>query len=127
VRVLVVDDEPDARELLALVLEEAGAKVEIAESAVQGLERLHQFRPHVLVSDIGMPDVDGYTFMRRIRELDPSLGGIPAIALTAYTRAEEKMKAIAVGFTTHVGKPVNPDDLIATVANLARLSPRNDG
>jgi CheY-like chemotaxis protein len=125
VSVLIVDDEDDARELLEIVLREAGARVEVAGSANEGLQLLEQFRPHVLVSDIGMPEVDGYAFMRRIRSLDARIGGgVPSIALTAYTRAEEKIKAISAGFTTHVAKPVNPDDLLAAVANLARFSPR---
>lgn len=122
-RLLVVDDEPDARELLQTVLEVAGGSVRTAASAAEGFDLLAGFRPHVLVSDIGMPDEDGYTFMRRVRMLDAAAGGgVPSVALTAYTRGEDRTKALAVGFTTHITKPVNPEDLVATVANLARIS-----
>jgi len=124
-RVLVVDDEGDARDLVGTLLREAGASVETAASAAEGFDRLREFHPHVLVSDVGMPDEDGHAFMRRIRALDPALGGsIPSIALTAYTRGEDRAKALAVGFTTHIGKPVNSDALLGAVSNLARLSQR---
>jgi len=124
-RVLVVDDEGDARDLVGTLLREAGAVVETAASAAEGFERLREFRPNVLVSDVGMPDEDGHAFMRRIRALDPALGGsVPSIALTAYTRGEDRAKALAVGFTTHIGKPVNSDALLGAVSNLARLSQR---
>ena len=122
-RVLVVDDEPDARDLLQILLEGAGAVVETAASASDAFERVQRFRPQLLVSDIAMPAEDGYRLMRRIRSLDPALGGgIPSIALTAYARKEDKAMAIAAGFTTHIGKPVNPQDLLATVASLAKPS-----
>jgi PAS domain S-box-containing protein len=122
-RILVVDDEPDARDLLHLVLEGAGAQVATAASAAEAFTMVQRFRPDVLVSDIAMPDEDGYGLMRRIRELDPAHGGgIPSIALTAYARADDKAKALSVGFTTHIGKPVKPEDLLATVANLAGRS-----
>jgi PAS domain S-box-containing protein len=123
-RVLVVDDEPDARELLEAVLVSAGAAVETAASAAQGLAALPRFQPHVLVSDVGMPEEDGYAFIQRVKGLPGTVGTIPSIALTAYTRAQDKSKALAMGFTTHIGKPVNPDDLIAAVANLAALASR---
>jgi signal transduction histidine kinase/ActR/RegA family two-component response regulator len=127
-RVLVVDDEPDARDLLEAVIAEAGGTVHTAATASEGIELLQRFRPHVVVSDIGMPEEDGYGFMRRVRALDPSLGGgIPAIALTAYTRGDDVTRALSAGFTTHLGKPVNPDDLVAAVVSLARLSPRRPG
>ncbi len=122
-RVLVVDDEPDARELLAAVLTQAGGEVDTAGSAAEALEQISQFRPHVLVSDVGMPDEDGYSLIRRLRKRDVQQGGaIPAVALTAYTRAEDRSTALAAGFTTHIGKPVNPDDLLATIAHLAALA-----
>ncbi len=122
-RVLVVDDEADARDLLSEVLSEAGAEIRTAESAAEGFRLLEKFNPHVLVSDIGMPNEDGYSFMRRVRGLDPSgSGGVPSIALTAYTRGEDKTKALSSGFTTHIGKPVSPDALLAAVSNLAQFS-----
>jgi PAS domain S-box-containing protein len=117
--VLVVDDEPDARELVHAVLASAGAKVEGAAGAVEGLKRLRELRPHVVVSDVGMPEVDGYTFVRNVRAIGTDVAETPCIALTAYTRPEEQLEAIAAGFTAHVGKPVNPDDLVATVARIA--------
>jgi PAS domain S-box-containing protein len=125
VRVLVVDDDADARDLLTFVLDGAGAIVEASASAAAGFAAVRRFRPHVLVSDIGMPEEDGYSFARRIQSLTPDQGGgIPSIALTAYTRNEDRTKALAAGFTTHIGKPVNPDDLVATVANLAGFARR---
>jgi CheY-like chemotaxis protein len=122
VRVLVVDDEPDARDLLMAVLTQAGANASAAASANEGLALVQESRPHVLVSDLGMPGVDGYTMMKRIRLLTPELGGaVPAIALSAYTRLEDRAKALAVGFHRHIGKPVNPDALVASVAELAQF------
>jgi CheY-like chemotaxis protein len=118
--VLIVDDDADARDLLKSLLGQAGAVVETADSASTGFDELRRFRPHVLVSDIGLPGEDGYAFVRRVRILEPSEGGgIPSIALTAYARDVDRTKALAAGFTTHIGKPVNPGDLIAAVANLA--------
>jgi PAS domain S-box-containing protein len=119
-RILVVDDERDARDLLEAVLRQAGATVATAGSSQEGFEAIQSFRPHVMVSDIGMPGEDGYAFVRRVNELDPELGGsIPSLALTAYTRNEDKARALAMGFTTHLGKPVDPDALIAAVVQLA--------
>ena len=90
--------------------------------AEQGFAALERFRPHIIVSDIGMPDEDGFSFMARVRKLDRSAGGaIPSIALTAYTRSEDRGKALAAGYTTHLGKPVSPDDLLTAVASLAPL------
>jgi PAS domain S-box-containing protein len=118
-RVLVVDDEDDGRELARTVLTEAGAIVESAGSAAEGYALVLSFRPHVLVSDIGMPEADGYSLMQRIRALGPAAGGLPSIAMTAFTRGQDKTKALAMGFTTHLSKPVHPDDLLAAVSNLA--------
>jgi CheY-like chemotaxis protein len=119
-RVLIVDDEPDALDLLSTVLVQAGAEVQAASSVEQAVETLQAFRPQLLISDIGMPGEDGYSLVRRVRALSPGEGGaIPSIALTAYTRSEDRAKALAAGFTTHIGKPVTPVDLLAAVANLA--------
>jgi CheY-like chemotaxis protein len=119
VRVLVVDDEPDARELVFTVLELAGATVEMAGSAAEALTMLRRQPPDVLVSDLGMPDEDGFELMRQVRALGPERGGaVPAIALSAYTRGEDKMRAAAAGFDSHVSKPVSADDLVAAIARL---------
>ncbi|HEY8077703.1 MAG TPA: PAS domain S-box protein [Labilithrix sp.] len=124
-RVLVVDDDADARELLETLLVQSGAVVATAKSADEGIVKLKEFRPEVLVSDIGMPDEDGISFVRRVRQLGPEEGGrIPSIALTAYTRSEDRTRALAAGFTTHIGKPVNPTDLVAAVANLSAFTRR---
>jgi PAS domain S-box-containing protein len=120
VRVLLVEDDADARELVGAILVEAGAVVKSVSSASAAIEALSGFRPQLLVSDIAMPDEDGYSLIRRIRALDAAHGGaIPSLALTAYTRTEDRTKALAAGFTTHIGKPVNPKDLIAALGNLA--------
>jgi CheY-like chemotaxis protein len=90
-----------------------------AGNAVQALEVLERERPHVLLSDIGMPDVDGYELMRRVRALGSSLGGrVPAIALTAFARSEDRTRALRAGFLQHVSKPVEPSELVATIASV---------
>jgi PAS domain S-box-containing protein len=119
IRVLVVDDEADALDLLELVLQESGAEVKKAGSASAGFAQLQHFRPDVIVSDVAMPDEDGYSFMRRVRAMNGAVAITPSIALTAYTRHDDKLKALAMGFTTHLGKPVNPDELRTLVAKLS--------
>jgi hypothetical protein len=120
VRVLIVDDEADARELVSTVLQFQGAEVAIASSVSEALAQLAAFQPQVLVSDIGMPREDGYSLMRRVRSLPLEQGGrIPAVALTAYARAEDRRRALMVGFQSHVAKPVNPAELVMVVASLA--------
>jgi PAS domain S-box-containing protein len=123
VRVLIVDDESDARELIAAVLVEAGAVVDTAGSAAEGFDAFKRFNPDVLVSDIGMPDEDGFSFMGRIRSLSSEEGGrIPSLALTALAREEDRIRAVGAGYTTHISKPVNPDVLASAIANLAAVS-----
>jgi PAS domain S-box-containing protein len=119
-RVLVVDDEPDARELLREALANAGAQVEEASSSAEAQQKLRSFGPDVLVSDIGMPEEDGYTLLRKIRALPAVQGGrTQALALTAYASEGDQLRAFAAGFQTHMAKPVRPGDLVTAVANLA--------
>jgi CheY-like chemotaxis protein len=111
-----VDDEADARELLRQVLADCGAEVLAAAGALQALELLRGEPVHVLVSDLGMPDVDGYELLKRVRAMGERL---PAIALTAFARSEDRTRALRSGFLVHVAKPVEPSELVATVAAVA--------
>ncbi|RUT00636.1 hypothetical protein DSM106972_074070 [Dulcicalothrix desertica PCC 7102] len=122
-RVLVVDDEADTLQWITVVLTQCGAEVFAANSTAKALDALDQLRPDVLVSDIGMPDEDGYALMRKIRELEPDMGGrIPAVALTGYARVEDYKEALLAGFQLHVAKPVRATELIAVVASLGQMS-----
>jgi CheY-like chemotaxis protein len=119
VRALVVDDEPDALSLARRLLEECGSLVTTAASAQAGLDALDRDGADVIVSDIGMPGVDGYEFIRRVRSRGPAKGGdVPAAALTAFARTEDRTRALMAGYQTHVAKPVEPAELIAAVASL---------
>ena len=118
--VLVVDDELDARVLVKRLLEMAGATVSMAASGSEAMERILARRPDVLVCDIGMPEEDGYSFIRRLRALEQSQeGALPAVALSAYARSEDRTKAIRSGFQNHLAKPVEPTELVAVVHSLA--------
>jgi CheY-like chemotaxis protein len=120
VRVLVVDDDPDSREVVREVLEQAGAVVVVAGSTHEALEVIAERPPDVMLSDLGMPEEDGYQLMRRVRALDPeSGGGVPAAALTAYTQAEDRRAAQEAGFQGYLSKPIDPAELTAAVARLA--------
>lgn len=122
IHVLLVDDDEDTRNALADTLATVGARVEQAVSVVDALQRLEHVRPHVLVSDIGMPVQDGYALIRQVRALPAERGGdVPAIALTAYARREDATKAEASGFQIHVAKPVALEDLVAAIQSLARV------
>jgi PAS domain S-box-containing protein len=127
-QVLVIDDDPDARSLLRIVLETAGATVHLAASAKQGLEELLAKTVDVLICDIGMPEKDGYSFMRAVRGLpDPRKSEVAAVALTAYARLEDRMEAIRAGFQNHLPKPVEPSELLAVVHSLARPRSKPEG
>lgn len=118
-RVLIVDDEVDSRELLRMILEKCGSAVTSADSAAEALGKLENANFDVLVSDIGMPDEDGCTLIRKVRLLPKEKGGqIPALALTAYARAEDRLRALDAGFQAHVPKPVEALELASTIANL---------
>jgi PAS domain S-box-containing protein len=119
-RVLVVEDDADSRELLIAVLRQCGAEVLAVPRSAEALGALDTWRPDVLISDIEMPDEDGYTFIRKVRARAAERGGqIPAAALTAYARSEDRMRALAAGFQIHVPKPVEPAELVTVVASLA--------
>jgi signal transduction histidine kinase/ActR/RegA family two-component response regulator len=119
VKVLIVDDEADARELLRHVLVDCAATVVVAASAAEALLLFEQHRPHVLLSDIGMPNTDGYDLLRRVRLRERDLGGrVPAIALTAFARSEDRTRALRAGFLVHLAKPVDPSELVATIASV---------
>jgi CheY-like chemotaxis protein len=118
--VLVVDDEEDGRLLVTTVLEKCGAETTAVDSASAAFEALQKKRYDILISDIGMPDEDGYSLIRKVRRLSPDEGGqIPAAALTAYARVEDRMKVLRAGFQIHLPKPVEPAELIAVIASLA--------
>jgi PAS domain S-box-containing protein len=120
IRVLVVDDEIDARDLVKMLLEMAGATVSTAVSASEAMKHILATRPDVLVCDIGMQDEDGYSLIRRLRALEKKEeGALPAIALSAYARSEDRTKAIRSGFQNHLAKPVEPAELLAVVSSLA--------
>lgn len=120
VRVLVVEDQPDTRELITVILRGGGAEVLAAGSAEEALEVLHRFRPHVLLSDIQMPGKDGYSLIQEIRALPAEEGGnLPAAALTAYATAADRQRALAAGYQEHVPKPVEPSTVLETVSMLA--------
>jgi len=119
IKALVVDDEADARELIKKVLEECKAEVLTARGADEALELIQSEKPHVLVSDIGMPEMDGYELIRRIRALGAAKGGkLPAVALTAFARSDDRTRALRAGFQVYVAKPVDAAELVATVASV---------
>jgi CheY-like chemotaxis protein len=124
VRVLLVEDGGDARDLLTVVLREAGALVAAVGSAGEAIEAIARCVPDVLVSDIAMPEEDGFGLIARVRTLPRERGGrVPAVALTAYAGADTRAQTLAAGFEAHVGKPVRPEDLIAAIAGLLPRSP----
>ncbi len=124
VRVLLIDDEVDARDLSQAVLEQCGARVRAVSSGAEALAALREaspsLLPHVIVSDLGMPTEDGYQLIRRIRALDADLGRIPAVAVTGYATAEDVQRALEAGFQLHISKPMDPAAFVAAVARLAR-------
>ena len=124
-KVLVVDDEPDARQLLRRALADCQAQVAVASSAAEALALIEKFRPDVIVCDIGMPEQDGYDLIHRVRA-NPATKDIPAAALTAFARPEDRKRSLLAGFQTHVAKPVDPAELTAVVASLAFRTGKGD-
>jgi CheY-like chemotaxis protein len=122
-RVLLVDDEADTREVLRALLEVQGANVTAASSAGEALELLRRHPTDVLLADIGMPEQDGYALIEAVRALTTSEAVIPAIAVTAYVSSRDRAHAFKAGYGWHVAKPVDPDQLIAVVSAAARSHP----
>jgi CheY-like chemotaxis protein len=123
-RVLVVEDEPDARDLLEHTLKAAGAEVAAVESSMEALDAFREGPPDVLVSDIGLPGEDGYTLITKIRNRPAAQGGkVPALAVSAYAREEDRMRALTAGFQIHVSKPFEPGEIVAAVGSLAGRRP----
>jgi CheY-like chemotaxis protein len=119
VRVLLVEDNPDTLDMLKFVFDGCGAEVITTSSVGEALEALERYRPDALVSDLAIPDQDGYDLIRHVRLREPERGGgIPAVAITAYASADDRVRALAAGFHTHVAKPIDPEELIAIVASL---------
>ncbi|HEX6767154.1 MAG TPA: response regulator, partial [Polyangiaceae bacterium] len=119
-RILVVDDQSDARELIGTVLRQYGAEVSVAESAAAAFRALELEPFDVLVSDVGMPIEDGYALIKRLRaQPRPALARLPAVALTAYARSEDQKRALDSGYDVHVAKPIEPGRLVAAVMQLA--------
>jgi CheY-like chemotaxis protein len=127
-RVLIVEDEESARESLMELFGATGAEVRSAGSASEAMEVFEAWQPNVLVSDIAMPDEDGYSLIRRIRLRPAHLGGgVPALALTAYAKIEDRVTILTAGFQMYLSKPANPNELIAVVGSLAKRASGNNG
>jgi CheY-like chemotaxis protein len=123
VSVLVVDDEPDGRALIARILEGCGARVMCVSNAADALDVAGREKIDILLSDIGMPDMDGFEFIRRVRLLDEARSRqLPAIAITAYARTEDRQRSLLAGFHMHLSKPIEARELVASIAGLLRLS-----
>jgi CheY-like chemotaxis protein len=120
IKVFVVEDDPDAAEMIATVLREQRAEVVTVNSAEAALNVLIEYRPDVLICDIGLPDIDGYAFMTRVRQMERAGGRppVPSIALTGFVEEGERVRATSAGYQIHITKPVEPDALVKTVADI---------
>lgn len=118
-RLLIVEDDPDARRLLEKILTDAGATVTATSSAAEALAAIHSAKPHVLISDLAMPDQDGFDLIRQVRESGLTAKDLPAVALTAFAQKKERRRALLAGFQVHLAKPVDPHDLTAVISSLA--------
>jgi CheY-like chemotaxis protein len=117
--VLLIEDEPDTREMLSLTLESSGAEVAAVESAQEALSNLQRFAPDVLLSDIGLPIESGYELIRKVRALPSEVRNVPAVALTAFATEKDRERALSAGFQIHLAKPVEPDVLVEAIERLA--------
>jgi CheY-like chemotaxis protein len=119
-RVLTIDDQPDTLELITLALGRYGAEVRTSDSATAALRMVAEWKPDVVVSDIGLPEMDGYDFMRRLRELEGDGKRIPAIAVTGYAGALDESKALSAGYEVHLSKPIELNELATAIARVSR-------
>jgi CheY-like chemotaxis protein len=124
VKVLIVEDDPASLGLISRIIGELGAEIATAETVDEALSLLDQFWPDVLISDLGLPGQDGYDLIRQIRSRDDGLAALPAVALTAFARTEDRKRALQAGFQEHIAKPLNTLSLLQTVAGLTRDHPR---
>ena len=118
VKILVVDDDFDTRNLLKRILQDCDAIVTISPDAQHAMESIASFQPHLLISDIGMPNQNGYDLIREVRRRGYDFQKLPAIALTAFARGEDRRRALTAGFQLHLEKPVDPGELVAAIASL---------
>jgi CheY-like chemotaxis protein len=119
VRILVVDDEAGARELMSQMLQDFGAEVALADSGHSALSLLFEQRPHVLLADLGMPGMDGFALIEQVRALDPEFGGLtPAVAVTGYSSPQDRLRALQSGYQNHIAKPVEAEELAIVIASL---------
>jgi CheY-like chemotaxis protein len=126
-RVLLVENDTEELELVSMILKQGGMEVRTACSATEALAAFDEWRVDILISDIGMPEVDGYMLMEKLRARESECGGhIPAIALTAYVGQRERQRALSVGYESHVPKPVDQDELLAIVASLTQRTGKNE-
>ena len=119
-RVLLVDDEPDSNEAVRVLLDRCGAEVRVAGSAAHAYEILSRWHPNVVVTDIGMPGEDGYAFLARVRARQDDSAQVPAIALTAFASADDRVRLLSAGFRLHLAKPVEPGELTAAIAAVTK-------
>lgn len=118
IKILSVDDEADTRFLLETMLKQCGAEVKTCENVAEAIRCIEEFNPDILISDIGMPDEDGYSLIKKVRALDDKVSRIPAVALTGYARVEDRLNALSAGYNMHVPKPIEPTELIVVIASL---------
>jgi CheY-like chemotaxis protein len=118
IKVVAVDDNADSRELLKIILGQSSAQVVVVGSAREALATIKNVHPDILISDLGMPEMDGYELLQNVRRLDPELGQLPVIAFTAAARREDLASTRRAGFQAHLAKPVDPDKLVKTIMEL---------
>jgi CheY-like chemotaxis protein len=121
-RLLIVEDEPDARYMLKVMLQQCGAEVMAVQSAKEGLREMEDWRPDLMISDIEMPEEDGYSLIQKVRSSEGRASRLPAIALTAHARTEDRMRALRAGYDAHVAKPVEVNELVTVIESLARTT-----